>query len=834
MTTTPTIADHLADRFESQRIVVWHDPDGGYATELEALAPDEVTVLSVADDEFAVKHRVLRDEPTSKFLIYRSGVIPEGVGNWLLDIELGYAPVFTADRGALMRADLGLTAPGADELIAAHPSFFDDPTLVARLKALPLVGDDLTVAQAQLCAVMLGQTEHSFSELTRTLLMQHADADTIGFDALTAHGLTDFYWSGAASIYGFASPTPTVAGLVLWMFQRAADGFNATASRKERNLALDFRGFRDSKRSSRAMKKLARTAESNLDYAEHVGEITWDTLTVGDVFDAGEREVIRRLVDGISTQTMPYRDITDTISARRRDSFWFDDYAILYEALSAAADLLPAIRNTTFHLTGFDDGLTQYRSEWYRIDQLYRQFTQAYLTAEFKQPIEVLATLVENAYITDFLSPLGVAWQQQVDAVTDWRSLGITSQTSFYDEYVVPALTGRKKVVVVISDALRYEVAEELSTRIRGENKFSARLDAMLGVLPSYTQLGMAALLPHNSLAHSPDGDPVLVDGQRSDGTANRAKILGGVGGTAIRATDFLETKPAERRDLYSSNQVLYVYHDTIDATGDKAASEHRTFTATADAIRELIDIVKKLANANATNILITADHGFLYQRSKLTDQFNLTAKPQGEQIVASTRRYVLGRGLKDDPAFTTFRPEQIGLDGDLEVQIPNSIQRIVQPGAGYQFVHGGASLQEVVVPVIQVNKSRSDTVEPVNVDIHPESDRITTGQIVVKLYQSAKVEPHRPARILRAGLYFGDTLISNEKEMTFDSASDAGRDRFQNVTLLLSKDADAANDHSVEFRLSEPIEGTDQWKKYKSAPYTIKRAFAGDDGWDF
>ncbi len=69
---------------------------------------------------------------------------------------------------------------------------------------------------------------------------------------------------------------------------------------------------------------------------------------------------------------------------------------------------------------------------------------------------------------------------------------------------------------------------------------------------------------------------------------------------------------------------------------------------------------------------------------------------------------------------------------------------------------------------------------------------------------------------------------------MTFDSSSDAGRDRFQSVTLLLGRNADEANNHSVEFRLSEPIEGTDQWKKYKSAPYTVKRAFASDDGWDF
>ncbi len=295
------------------------------------LAPSDVTVLRIVDDEFAVKHRVLRKEPTAKFLIYRSGGVPEGVGNWLLDIELAYGPVFTADRGALMRVDLGLTAQGSDELIASYRAFFDDTKLVARLKSLPLNGGDLTVVQAQMCAVLLNQKEHSFSELTRTLLIQHADGETAGFDAFTSHGLADFYWTGASGIYGFTSQTPTMAGFVLWMFQRAVDGFAVTESNKARNLSLDFRGFRDSKRSSAAMKSLARTVEGNLDYTDHMSEIGWETLKDTDIFDAGEREVIRRLVEGISAQTMPYRDITDAISARRRDSFWFDDYATLYE-----------------------------------------------------------------------------------------------------------------------------------------------------------------------------------------------------------------------------------------------------------------------------------------------------------------------------------------------------------------------------------------------------------------------------------------------------------------------------------------------------------------------
>ena len=834
MSRTPTIADHLAARFEGSRIVVWHDADGSYADELGAQLPVDVTVLRVADNEFALKHRILREDKVSKFLVYRIGRVPEGVGNWLLDIELANGPIFTADRSALMGAALGLTGPGAAELVVRHSRFFGDSRLVARFRALLSPGDDPTVVRAKMCAALLGQKEHSFSELTRTLLIQYADGNAAGVDALRKHELADFHWRGAEHIYGYATETPTIAGFALWMFQRAAEGFDTASSNKARNLAIDFRSFRDSKRSSSAMKILARKIEDDLDYKDVATQLPWETLQDTDVFEASEREIIHRLVESIVSQKMSTRDVVDTISARRRESVWSDDYATLYDGLGAAAELIPAIRTAELKVASFDDGLTRYRDEWFRIDQLYRLFTHAYLTAEFKQPLEVLGDLVENAYVTDFLAKLGVSWQAQVDGVERWRTLNVPSQSSFYEHYVAKILKSRKKAVVIISDALRYEVAEELTSSIRGENKFEAKIDAMLGVLPSYTQLGMASLLPNQTLAHSPNGDPVLVDGQKSDGTANRAKILGAVGGAAIQAKTFIEMKPGDRRDLYAANQVLYVYHDTIDATGDKAVSEHRTFNAAADAIRELLDIIKKLASANATNIFVTADHGFLFQRSKLAPQFNLTVKPQGDKIVAEKRRYVLGRGLKQDPAFRTFQPGQIGLSSDLEVQIPNSIQRIVQPGAGFQFVHGGASLQEVVVPVISINKGRSDTVEPVNVEIHPESDKITTGQVVVKLYQSTKVEPNRPARRLRAGLYFGEQLISDEQEMTFDSDSAEGRDRFQSVTLLLSRDADSANNHGVEFRLSEPIEGTDQWKKYRGVPYTVKRAFASDDGWDF
>jgi uncharacterized protein (TIGR02687 family) len=443
----------------------------------------------------------------------------------------------------------------------------------------------------------------------------------------------------------------------------------------------------------------------------------------------------------------------------------------------------------------------------------------------------VLGEQVEKRYTNKFVYELGNAWQKQVDQVDRWASSAIRSQRSFYGDYVEKLLREDKKAVVIISDALRYEIADELGSRIRQEDRFDADLEAVLGVLPSYTQLGMAALLPHRSLKHSSDGKTVLADGQPTNGTGPRSKVLEAVGGSAFQAEDFKALSPEERRELFKNNRVLYVYHNRIDATGDKPGTERQVFEAVEDTLRDLVDLVKKAANANATNIFVTADHGFLFQDAELPDQFFLSEKPQGDEILVTNRRYVLGRGLKADQAFTTFSAAQLDLDENIEVQVPKSIHRLKLAGGGSRFVHGGASLQEVVVPVLAINKKRKSDTRLVNVKVLPDTDKITTGQLVVRLFQSEPVSDKVQARVLRAGLYVGETLISNDPqpELTFDSTSAEQRDRYQSIQLLLNNDANDYNNRAVEFRLEERIPNTNQWRVYEKAIYTLKRSFTSD-----
>ncbi len=828
MSDTSAVRPHLERWFEKHPIVFWHDPDGQYAADLDDLNLPGVQTIRVANDEYGIKHRLLREKSASKFLVYRSGQVPTGVGNWLLDLELAYG-VFTADRTVLITQDLGLTGDGMEEVVRAHEKFFNAAKRVDSLKALLHPDDDAKKLQAKLSAVVLGQKEHSLLEITRTLLTENAKELHAKYDALADYGLADFYWRGVASIYRYESTSPSIDDLVLWIFRVAIDGFKSDRAGGLHNIQLDFASLRNDRRSQAALAALATRAARDLGYASTIEDASFRDLVTVDLFEEADQKIISDLAQAVAKQAVSAREVADVVRARQ-SSVWIDGYRQLYTAIASASELLAAIGSLNLVVQSFDDGLERYRREWFRIDQLYRQFVYATRMAEYPKPLEALRDQVEKRYANKFVYALGNVWQQQVDQVDRWRSSVLRSQTSFYAGYVAPLVRdGDKKAVVIISDALRYEIADELGSRIRQEDRFDATLDAVLGVLPSYTKLGMAALLPHSTLKHSADARTVLADGQPAYDIPSRGKLLQGVGGTAIQAEDFKALNADERRELFKANQVLYVYHNRIDATGEKQGTERQVFEAVEDTLRDLVDLVKKLANANATNIFITADHGFLFQDEALADTFFLSVKPQGDDIKVINKRYVLGHGLKADSAFATFGSAQLGLQSDLEVQIPKSVHRLRLAGSGSRFVHGGTALQEIVVPVLAVNKKRRSDTRLVNVEVWPESDKITTGQVVVRLFQSEPVRDKVQPRTLRAGLYVGETLISNLVSLTFDQTSDDKRDRYQSARLLLNQDANDYNNRTVEFRLEEQIPNTSQWRVYQKAAYTLKRSFSSD-----
>ncbi|MEA3326588.1 MAG: BREX-1 system phosphatase PglZ type A, partial [Chloroflexota bacterium] len=408
-------------------------------------------------------------------------------------------------------------------------------------------------------------------------------------------------------------------------------------------------------------------------------------------------------------------------------------------------------------------------------------------------------------------------------------------QKYFYNDFVEPFLLENNKVFVVISDGLRYEIAQELTDLIRHEERYEATLKPMWSMLPSYTQLGMAALLPNNTLSFSDSmTGAVDVDGNSAQGTENRGKILADkvpAGGLAMQMDEFTALNVMDARTLIRENDVIYFYHNRIDSTGDKRLTETKVFEAVQDTQDELLKFIYKLVMANANNILITADHGFIYQNRPIDESEFASVNVEGDTVFYKDRRFAIGKGLKEQDSLMKFTAKDLSIDSDVEIQIPKANNRLRLKGAGSRYVHGGASLQELVVPVIHVHKLRNGEVRKVEVDVLGRgSQRITTGQFTATLYQREPVSENVHPRHLRVGLYtLDDMLISDRHEVICSSSSENAQDREYPLQFILTSQAETANNQDVVLKLEEPIPETSHYQEYKALKYQLNRSIGSD-----
>src|SRR4029079_2023231 len=180
--------------------------------------------------------------------------------------------------------------------------------------------------------------------------------------------------------------------------------------------------------------------------------------------------------------------------------------------------------------------------------QLYRHFCEAADTAEDQgwNVVKPLRADIEARYVNWYLTNLALACVMFIEPhgglLATWQIDKVPNQHRFYDRNVRPWLDEgeNRRAFVIISDAFRYEAAQELAAELNGKYRFEATLSSQLGVLPSYTALGMASLLPHKSLAFKPNGE-VLVNGMPTSSTEQRDEVLSAVNGMACKASTLLE-----------------------------------------------------------------------------------------------------------------------------------------------------------------------------------------------------------------------------------------------------------------------------------------------------
>lgn len=801
------------------RIIWWQDSDGEFAEELDNLGietchDDGVTLIRLGTEPtLGVKVRLLLDEPKGRFLIYEQSPPPDPAHDMLLDIRKWAAP-FAADKSTLILRELGLV----DDLslkthIAQRARFFGSRDRVDKLIRLIAPSDGPLQIDLKIMAVLARAPQPQIAQILRIMLAELDPHDLTAQHKTLAEferfGVDETFWNFVGQEFRYAETVPSLRNLLLRLFatdfvRHVTGAVPISLSHLQlpngggTNAVVFMDGWRDSSSHQRAYDALSSVMADDLQIKGQLASFDLSDLETVHSF----LEVEKRLASLLVREVL---DVSETVNAARigglcgsrQNAYWANaekpttedaPRAALhkvYDAIGFGAAFLALKGEVGAHLRSNSAAETWklYTDRLYRFDQLYRLFGEAADVAE-AQNWDVLKDLrnhIEDVYGNWYLAELGDLWTRQVetDLLPKWTLAGVSNQYDFYRREVKPVLDAdpSRRMVVIISDAFRFEAAQELFKTLEGKDRFQAALDSMLGVLPSYTALGMSALLPHAELAYAADGT-VQVDGKAASGLEARKKLLEPVNGIAIKAADLMEMKKEDGIAFFKPYRVIYVYHDQIDQTADKG-NEEKTFVAVRTTIDEIAALIRRAFTFNCNRALVTADHGFLFQSAAPNEAHKNAISTRPEGTVIAKKRYLIGTDLGQNAgAISGDIAGTANAQTDMQFWVPKGINRFHFVG-GSRFVHGGAMPQEICVPLLRVNYARGEgkgreRTKVIKVGLAPlfHTTRITTSRHRFTITQTEAVSTRVQPLTARIALYDGAQQISNAEIVTFDSTA--------------------------------------------------------------
>ncbi len=822
-----TIDDNLNNAFCKNRVVFWYDELGESREQFDEVELPNVEKVTVEHNAFAIKYRILRLEKEQKFLLYFPHKRPDNADNWLLDIELSNF-VFDTEQSALFLQEMGLGYT-YKELVQQHIGFFGARERRQQFMELFNATDSVKTLKYKMLSVVFNTDNYDL----QTLMQAYANSYFTNLEKLNKdlerYNLKDFIWKEIKDKYKYEESEQNIYEFTIEVFENSFPLTQKTGLTADARLILS--SWRDSFTMRESYQKISAEIAGILKIEELLQNSNLEDIMEDELFELTDQKIIFELVHLLLNQDISYDRFQKIIKARE-SKFWFSGYKHLYRALENAFLLFNLIAKVNVEYDVAETAIKAYVENNYKIDFHYRKFYEHFYQSNKKNIIKHLLDRVEKMYVNEWLFVGGNTYQKLLNDKKEWRFNDMLMQRDFFDAKVSPILE-KQKIVVIISDALRYECGVELASEINRISKFNAELEMMVSVIPSYTQLGMASLLPHKRMSFAGESDAVLVDGLSSIGTESREKILQYNTQRTVKtmqAREFIQMKSADRRLIIRDCEILYLYSNKIDKAGDDKMTENEVFDAARQEIVQLKDLVVAATSANASRVLVTSDHGFIYQDSAVEGSDFVETKFKGETF-KENRRFVLGKKLLNDDAAMHFRASDLMIDSDAEVLIAKGINRFKVKGAGSRFVHGGASLQETIIPLLDISKGREDTVRTVEIDIIQSHNRITTNSLPVEFVQkepvSEKVLPLELKAFIEAK---DDKVLSDVFHFIFDFTGDEHRQRAKRFVFHMVADAaHSYRNQTVDLVLQTPIENTKRWQEYKRFGYNLNISFTSD-----
>lgn len=705
-----------------RKIVFWYDENEEFKEDVEKMTIENAKIFILNKrNYFKAKYEIEYENPTGNYLVYAPFEFPKDDDNPLLDIYL-YSKPFYADYYSLLCEDLNLPTNLRSSLVK-YENFFKNKTRLTSFKKWSGSCTTTNQLETALMAVLTKSKLCEFSEIFKQIISDDLENNKYLIE-LEKYDLIESFWKLSNSYFGYVDrdQKPSLKKLVASIFvTNIYDVSNTSLPTKLnkyllRNISeatVFLTNYKNDIASTNRYEEIAEEIANELNIDSVINSMSIDQIKNNDVFENFDKNVIDKLTLFASNQSN--LDKVDEWLVYRENGHYYPKYQHDYLCLQYAFNLLSAINYFTNNCHSIT--VDEYANNYSKIDKYYHLYVYHYMR-HVSSCLVKLDTLIENKYVNDYLFKINQYFDITVGAISSSNQLCRRNQSDFYYNFVRENET-KEKLCVIISDAFRYECGVQLNDYLNDQAKYTSSIDHMISNVPSTTELGMAALLPHNKLELDSKGS-VLLDGQSTSGLNNRNAILAKrfSGAMAVNYDDIKSLSRDDLRNKVQKAQILYVYHNQIDARGDHSLTEDEVFNASQEGIFEIERIMRKLRDdANYSKFIITADHGFIYRRQKLDEADKIVIS--NKDVVKLNQRYILSATPVYDDGVSEWDLSDLSNQSNLHIYTPNSVNIIKTGANGQNYVHGGSSLQEMVIPLITV-KTTARKVEVKQVDVSP------------------------------------------------------------------------------------------------------------------
>lgn len=773
------IIDRLNTEFmgETRKLVFWYDDKAEFAEDMESVELQNATVYHLEpDNQFYTKYFLERVDVETNYLIYAPFSKPEVKDNHLEDTML-YSKRFFADRASLLSVDLGIEEK-YKPIIEKHIKFFANKDRTQRFYDLEIENfNEENILVGLLSAICKTRT-CSFEEVLRIVISENDMEENKYLEEMEKYELLGAFWKLCEQQFGYVDTKPTLERLIVTLFVTYTDRYiqggvpkawRSFVSMKQGNIIAFLDNLMNSVLYREDYDRLSDHVARGLKAGDNLLKYDPDDIVHCDTFTYFDEIILKWMIDrlisediGAKLDEMTILQLCDMRSKMHFSEKYKNEYLMIRNAFAIICAVNYAGGNQ------LKDIVRRYLDSDCMIDWGYRKFYYYYDKIEDTGAYEQLQTLVENIYTNEYLNDLLPRWNQAFMGEDALAVLPL--QRNFYNGFVNQT---KERTVVIISDAMRYEVGRELFLRMKDDPRCTAKLSAMMSTLPSYTRLGMTALLPHKSLVMK-DNYEVYADDVLCNDLAGRQTVLQGrcKDSVCVQFDDVKKLKIPALREIFTGRQVIYIYHNQIDARGDKVNTEDEVFNACEDAICEVMELIHRISiNANTYRFIVTADHGFIYKRDKIAESDKIGGVSSKDAWI--NRRYIVSKeAINDDGVQNIALGYILGYEDDKVVTFPVSSNVFKIAGGGQNFVHGGSSPQEMIVPVLDVKMERGHMeTKPVQINLVSIVQKITNLITSMDFIQAEPVSDTAKETTYRMVFMSEDgERISNENIYVADS----------------------------------------------------------------